>query len=88
MCRGGGQDRDPGEDDQQFALSRFVPLLQEVLEDMAASNLSPDDYPFVSAPAPDGAPPCCHQLLQSGPTASTYSGPSLSKLHVSSTLIS
>ncbi|KAK9906798.1 hypothetical protein WJX75_008240 [Coccomyxa subellipsoidea] len=47
------KDRDPGEDDQQFALSRFVPLLQEVLEDMAASNLSPDDYPFVSAPAPD-----------------------------------
>ena len=60
MCRGGGQDRDPGEDDQQFALSRFVPLLQEVLEDMAASNLSPDDYPFVSAPAPDGAPHCRH----------------------------
>ncbi len=49
------QDRDPGEDDQQYALSRFVPLLQEVLEDMAANNLSSDDYPFVSAPTPTGA---------------------------------
>ena len=50
----GLQDRDPGEDDQQYALSRFVPLLQEVLEDMAANSLSADDYPFVSAPTPTG----------------------------------
>ncbi|BDA46397.1 probable protein transport Sec1a [Coccomyxa sp. Obi] len=49
------KDRDPGEDDQQYALSRFVPLLQEVLEDMAANNLSADDYPFVSAPTPTAA---------------------------------
>lgn len=27
------QDRDAGEDEQEFALSRFVPMLQEVLED-------------------------------------------------------
>ncbi len=65
MCCGGGQDRDPGEDDQQYALSRFVPLLQEVLEDMAANSLSPDDYPFVSAPAPDGAP--CFARLFAAP---------------------
>ncbi|KAK2079353.1 hypothetical protein QBZ16_003044 [Prototheca wickerhamii] len=35
--------RDRGEDDQQYALARFVPLLQEVLEDAAAGQLSSDD---------------------------------------------
>ncbi|KAI3423806.1 hypothetical protein D9Q98_009643 [Chlorella vulgaris] len=45
------KDREPDEDDSQFALTRFVPLLQEVLEDAAAGKLSTDEYPFVAAPA-------------------------------------
>ncbi len=55
------QEREAGEDEEQYSLSRFVPLLQEVLEDAAADKLSADDYPFVSAPTPTGAPawaPC------------------------------
>lgn len=44
------KDREPDEDDAEFALTRFVPMLQEVLEDAAAGKLSNDEYPFVSAP--------------------------------------
>jgi hypothetical protein len=39
------QDRDGDEDDQQFALSRFVPMLQEVLEDASG---------WLSLPEPAG----------------------------------
>ena len=54
------QEREAGEDEEQYALSRFVPLLQEVLEDHASSALSTDDYPYVSAPPlASGAPPDC-----------------------------
>ncbi|GAB4816148.1 hypothetical protein N2152v2_003194 [Parachlorella kessleri] len=45
------KDRDGDEDDQQFALSRFVPMLQEVLEDAAAGKLSNDEYPYVRTPS-------------------------------------
>lgn len=51
------QDREAGEDEQQYSLTRFVPLLQEVIEDLASSSLSTDDYPYVSTPTPDGAAP-------------------------------
>lgn len=44
------KDRDMDEDEQQFALSRFVPLLTEVLEDAASGRLSQDEYPYVRAP--------------------------------------
>ena len=44
------QDRPPGEDEQTWELSRFIPLLQEVLEDAAAGSLSADEYPHVRPP--------------------------------------
>ena len=54
------QDRGADEDEEQWALSRFVPLVQELVEDLAAGTLSPDDFPPVRAP--DGrhaGPPGC-----------------------------
>ncbi|PRW58349.1 SM Sec1-family [Chlorella sorokiniana] len=45
------KDREPDEDDSAFALTRFVPMLQEVVEDAAAGKLSTDEYPFVATPA-------------------------------------
>ncbi|PSC68723.1 SM Sec1-family [Micractinium conductrix] len=52
------KDREPDEDDSAFALTRFVPMLQEVLEDAAAGKLSTDEYPYVSTPAsPSGSRP-------------------------------
>eukprot|EP00891_Asterochloris_glomerata_P007891 jgi/Astpho2/7891/gw1.00118.18.1_t len=47
--------RGAGEDEQQWALSRFTPLLQDVLEDMAANRLSTDEFPYVRPPSAD---PC------------------------------
>ena len=56
------QDRDAGEDEKQFKLSRFMPVLQEVLEDLATNSLPEHEYPYVSAPASNGGvlrpPPC------------------------------
>ncbi|KAL4443933.1 hypothetical protein ABPG75_011670 [Micractinium tetrahymenae] len=50
------KDREPDEDDAAFALTRFVPMLQEVLEDAAAGKLSTDEYPYVATPAsPSGS---------------------------------
>ncbi len=34
------KDREPDEDDSQFALTRFVPMLQEVLEDAGTFRLA------------------------------------------------
>ncbi|KAK9819584.1 hypothetical protein WJX72_000024 [[Myrmecia] bisecta] len=52
------KDRDADEDEAQWALSRFVPMLQEVLEDLAVSKLSNDEYPYVRPPtATDPAAP-------------------------------
>lgn len=48
------QDRDAGEDEKQFKLSRFMPVLQEVLEDLATNSLPEHEYPYVSAPASNG----------------------------------
>ena len=57
------QERGAGEDEQQWALSRFTPLLQDVLEDMAANRLSTDEFPYVRPPSAD---PCKSglQLMQ------------------------
>lgn len=50
------KDREPDENDQEFALTRFIPMLQEVVEDAAAGKLSTDEYPYVSTPAsPSGS---------------------------------
>ena len=44
------KDREAGEDEGQYALSRFVPLLSEVLEDAATGRLSQEEYPYVIPP--------------------------------------
>jgi syntaxin-binding protein 1 len=48
--RGLRKDREPDESEQQYSLSRFVPLLQEVLEDAVAGKLSQDEYPYIRTP--------------------------------------
>ena len=53
------QDRDAGEDEKQFKLSRFMPVLQEVLEDLATNALPEHEYPYVSAPTSNGGAACC-----------------------------
>ena len=53
------QDRDAGEDEKQFKLSRFMPVLQEVLEDLATNSLPEHEYPYVSAPTSNGGAACC-----------------------------
>jgi syntaxin-binding protein 1 len=49
------KDREPDEDDQRFALTRFVPLLAEVVEDAASGRLSQDEYPYVRPPSSPSA---------------------------------
>ena len=44
------QDRDAEEGDEQWSLSRFAPLMQEVLEDLASNKLNMDEYPYVQPP--------------------------------------
>jgi syntaxin-binding protein 1 len=51
------KEREPDEDDQQFSLARFVPLLAEVLEDAAHGRLSQEEYPYVRPP---GSPSASH----------------------------
>ena len=41
------------EGDEQWSLSRFAPLMQEVLEDLAANKLNFDEYPYVQPPSSD-----------------------------------
>ncbi len=41
------------EGDEQWSLSRFAPLMQEVLEDLAANKLNFDEYPYVQPPSND-----------------------------------
>jgi len=61
------QDRDVDEGDEQWSLSRFAPLMQEVLEDLAANKLNFDEYPYVQPPSNDSGNssmlyddhPCC-----------------------------
>lgn len=47
------KDRDVDEGDEQWSLSRFAPLMQEVLEDLAANKLNFDEYPYVQPPSND-----------------------------------
>ena len=47
------QDQDVDEGDEQWSLSRFAPLMQEVLEDLAVNKLSLDEYPYVQPPSND-----------------------------------
>ena len=47
------QEREAGEDEQQWSLSGFEPLIQEVLEDLASQRLSADEYPYVRPPSTD-----------------------------------
>lgn len=44
------KDREADEDEQQFALSRFVPVLSEVIEDASGGRLSQEEYPYVRPP--------------------------------------
>ena len=46
------KDREPDEDAAQFALTRFIPLMQEVIEDAVTGRLSQDEYPYVRPPPP------------------------------------
>ena len=47
------QDRDAEEGDEQWSLSRFAPLMQEVLEDLVSNKLNMDEYPYVQPPTSD-----------------------------------
>ena len=53
------QDRPAGENEQTWELSRFNPMLQEILEDLVSNNLSSDEYPYVRPPSAgtNGIPP-------------------------------
>ena len=44
------QEKEAGEGQNQWALSRFVPLIQDILEDMHASKLSQDEFPYLVHP--------------------------------------
>eukprot|EP00884_Botryococcus_braunii_P006265 jgi/Botrbrau1/1563/Bobra.0107s0050.1 len=61
------KDREPGEGEQEYELSRFVPLLQEILEDLAENKLGTDEYPFVRPPV---SPPS-GMMANSGPFGSS-----------------
>lgn len=47
------KDREGAEGDAQWELSRFAPLMQEVLEDLAVNKLNFDEYPYVQPPSSD-----------------------------------
>ena len=44
------KEREQGEDEQQFSLARFVPLLAEVVEDAHYGRLPQEEYPYVRPP--------------------------------------
>jgi syntaxin-binding protein 1 len=49
------KDREPDEADAEYALTRFVPLLAEVVEDAVSGRLSQDEYPYVRPPGSPSA---------------------------------
>jgi len=49
------KDREMGEDESQYSLSRFVPVLAEVLENAATGRLSQEEYPYVRPPGSPSA---------------------------------
>ena len=52
FCISPTQDRGGEEGEEQWVLSRFYPLLQDVLEDVIAGRLSDEEYPYVRHPPP------------------------------------
>ena len=44
-------------------LQRFVPLLQEILEEHAAGSLKQDEFPYVNPPSDAGAVTCLPSSL-------------------------
>lgn len=68
ICQGSGltvaevQAKTAGEGEEPvYELERFVPMLQEVLEDHIAGALKQDEFPYVNPPAETGAAaPHCH----------------------------
>lgn len=70
--RGLRKDREPDESEQQYSLSRFVPLLQEVLEDAVSGKLSQDEYPYVRPPT---SPLAHHSIGTASNSNSTNSTP-------------
>lgn len=57
------QDREGAEGDAQWELSRFAPLMQEVLEDLAGNKLNFDEYPYVQPPTSDTGTGPTHQPM-------------------------
>ena len=51
------QEKEAGEGEEQWALSRFVPMLQDILEDLHVSKLSQDEFPYLIHPDKAGALP-------------------------------
>ncbi|KAL4529037.1 hypothetical protein Ndes2526B_g06871 [Nannochloris sp. 'desiccata'] len=49
------KDREMDEDESQYSLSRFVPVLAEVLENAAMGRLSQEEYPYVRPPGSPSA---------------------------------
>jgi syntaxin-binding protein 1 len=49
------KDREGAQTEEQWELSRFYPLLQDIFEDMAAGRLSSDEYPYVRQPSASAA---------------------------------
>ena len=74
------QDRDAGEADAQWELSRFTPLMQEVLEDLAANKLNLDEYPYVQPPTSESGTGCLSEIL---PKRCTYNSFNLRGLKIS-----
>jgi syntaxin-binding protein 1 len=83
------KDREMGEDESQYSLSRFVPVLAEVLDNAASGRLSQEEYPYVRPPgSPSGAsgsgfgfqqqqqqqPYSSHQSGGGGGASADYSG--------------
>ena len=52
------QARAVGEGEESWDLQRFSPLLQDLLEDVAAGSLKQDEFPYVNPPADTGSAPC------------------------------
>ncbi|GFR45030.1 hypothetical protein Agub_g6292 [Astrephomene gubernaculifera] len=42
-----------GDDEEQYALNRFQPLLAELLQELAAGRMSAEEYPYVRQPSGD-----------------------------------
>lgn len=62
------KDREADESEQQYSLTRFTPMLQEILEDAVANKLSADEYPYVQPPtSPSSVPSSVSNSADSTP---------------------